>query len=167
MAQDRLDLAHRLTGLARILIGAPGRPKSLVKPSGDWSGVPPFGGTLNAQAALSSFIGCGARICRACGMEARSAELEGALQYPPRSVGQDAQPPPPAKTVPLLVSPRRIELGISGSSPPPGTQLFLRRPPILEPGAPEADHSGVWDLICGIGQETDALGILTRNRPFV
>jgi hypothetical protein len=32
------------------------------------------------------------------GMEARSAELEGALQYPPRSVGQDAQPPPPAKT---------------------------------------------------------------------
>ena len=56
------------------------------------------------------------------GMEARSAELEGALQYPPRSVGQDAQPPPPAKTVPQLVSPRRIELGISGSSPPPGTQ---------------------------------------------
>src|SRR3954470_10927261 len=70
------------------------------------------------------------------GAEARSAELEGALQYPPRSVGQDAQPPPPAKTVPQLVSPRRIELGISGASPPPGTQLFLRRPPILEPGAP-------------------------------
>ena len=70
------------------------------------------------------------------------ADLEGALQYPPRSVGQDAQPPPPAKTVPQLVSPRRIELGISGSSPPPGTQLFLRRPPILEPGAPPSTGSG-------------------------
>ena len=47
-------------------------------------------------------------------VEARSAELEGALQYPPASVGQDAQPPP-AKMVPQLVTPRRIELGISGS----------------------------------------------------
>ena len=74
-------------------------------------------------------------------VEARSAELEGALQYPPPSVGQDAQPPP-AKTVPQLVSPRRIELGVSGSSPPPGTQLFLRRPPIMEPGAPPATGSG-------------------------
>ena len=104
------------------------------------------------------------------GMEARSAELEGALQYPPRSVGQGAQPPPPAKTVPQLVSPRRIELGISGSStarhttiseaPAESWNLEHRR-------RPEADDSGVWDLICGIGQETDALGILTRNRPFV
>jgi hypothetical protein len=75
-------------------------------------------------------------------VEARSAKLEGALQYPPPSVGQDAQPPPPAKTVPQLVSPRRIELGVSGSSPPPGTQLFLRRPPIMEPGAPPATGSG-------------------------
>jgi hypothetical protein len=70
------------------------------------------------------------------GVDARAAELEGALQYLPPSVGQDVQPPPPAKTVPQLVSPRRIELAISGSSAPPGTQLFLRRPPILEPGAP-------------------------------
>ena len=46
------------------------------------------------------------------GAEARSAELEGALQYPPSSVGQDAQPPPPAKTVRQLVTPRRIELGV-------------------------------------------------------
>jgi hypothetical protein len=75
-------------------------------------------------------------------VEARSAELEGALQYPPPSVGQDAQPPPPAKTVPQLVTPRRIELGISGSSPPPGTQLFLRRPPIVGPGAPPSTASG-------------------------
>jgi hypothetical protein len=74
--------------------------------------------------------------------DARSAELEGALQYPPPSVGEDAQPPPPVKTTPQLVSPRRIELGISGSSAPPGTQLFLTRPPILEPGAPPSTGSG-------------------------
>ena len=75
-------------------------------------------------------------------VEARSAEIEGALQYPPLSVGEDAQPPPPAKTVPQLVSPRRIELGVSGSSPPTGTQLFLTRPPILGPGAPPSTDSG-------------------------
>jgi hypothetical protein len=76
------------------------------------------------------------------GVEARNAEIEGALQYPPPSVGEDAQPPPPAKTVPQLVTPRRIELGISGSSPPPGTQLFLRRPPIVGPEAPPSTGSG-------------------------
>ena len=76
------------------------------------------------------------------GVEARSAEIEGALQYPPPSVGEDAQPPPLAKTVPQLVTPRRIELGVSGSSPPPGTRLFLTRPPITEPGAPPATDSG-------------------------
>ena len=92
-------------------------------------------GYLHLSAAVLAFAGL-------VGAEARSAELEGALQYPPPSVGEDAQPPPPAKTVPQLVSPRRIELGISGSSPPPGTQLFLRRPPIMEPGAPPATGSG-------------------------
>ena len=76
------------------------------------------------------------------GLEARSAEIEGALQYPPPSVGEDAQPPPPAKMVPQLVTPRRIELGVSGSSPPPGTRLFLIRPPILRPGAPPSTGSG-------------------------
>ena len=76
------------------------------------------------------------------GVEDRSAEIEGALQYPPPSVGEDAQPPPPARTVPQLVSPRRIELGVSGSSPPSGTQLFLRRPPILERGGPPSTASG-------------------------
>jgi hypothetical protein len=75
-------------------------------------------------------------------VEAGGAEQEGVLQYAPPSVGQDAHPPPPAKTVPQLVSPRRIELGISGSSAPPGTQLFLMRPPILEPGAPPATGGG-------------------------
>ena len=76
------------------------------------------------------------------GADARSAEIEGALQYPPPSVGEDAQPLPPARTVPQLVSPRRIELGVSGSSRPPGTQLFLIRPRILEPGAPPSTGSG-------------------------
>jgi len=47
------------------------------------------------------------------GLDPRSAEIEGALQYPPPSVGEDAQPPPPARTVPQLVTPRRIKLGIS------------------------------------------------------
>ena len=75
-------------------------------------------------------------------VEARCAELEGALQSPPPSVGEDAQPPPPARTVPQLVSPRRIELGVSGSSPPPGTQLFLIRPPIPGPEAPPSTASG-------------------------
>jgi hypothetical protein len=46
------------------------------------------------------------------------AQVEGALQYPPLSVGEDAQPPPPARMMPQIVSPRRIELGLSGSSQP-------------------------------------------------
>jgi hypothetical protein len=48
--------------------------------------------------------------------DARSAELEGALQYPPASAGQDAQPPPPARMVPQPVEPSRTELGFSGSA---------------------------------------------------
>ena len=46
------------------------------------------------------------------------AQVEGAVQYPPPSAGKDAQPPPPAGMVPQTVSPRRIELGVSGSSSP-------------------------------------------------
>jgi hypothetical protein len=45
-----------------------------------------------------------------------SAQIEGALQYPPPSVGEDAQPPPPARMVPQTVPPRQIELGASGLS---------------------------------------------------
>jgi hypothetical protein len=48
-----------------------------------------------------------------------AAAIEGALQYPPTSAGEDAQPPPPARMVPQTVSPRRIELGTSGPSLPP------------------------------------------------
>ena len=33
------------------------------------------------------------------GADAQGAELEGALQYPPSSIGKDAQPPAPAGMV--------------------------------------------------------------------
>jgi hypothetical protein len=51
------------------------------------------------------------------------AQIEGAVQYPPPSIGADAQPPPPAGMVPKIVSPRRLELGASQSS------LVLINPP--------------------------------------
>jgi hypothetical protein len=78
------------------------------------------------------------------GLDAQSTELEGALQYPPRSVGQDAQPPLPAGVVPPPVSPRQIELGVSGSSLPPRLQQFLMRPPLRTDGhgAPPPTGSG-------------------------
>jgi hypothetical protein len=73
-----------------------------------------------------------------------AAELEGALQYPPRSIGEDAQPPPPARMLPDPVSPWRVELGISGSSIPPSAQRFYIRSPLRwdGPGAPPATESG-------------------------
>ena len=78
------------------------------------------------------------------GADAQGAELEGALQYPPPSVGKDAQPPPPAIMVQPLVSPWRIELGVSGSSGPPSTQRFFIRPPVRwdGAGAPPPTESG-------------------------
>ena len=51
------------------------------------------------------------------------AQIEGALQYPPLSVGEDAQAPPPARKAPQTVSPRQTELAVSGSSRLPGNQL--------------------------------------------
>src|SRR5947209_16873208 len=45
-----------------------------------------------------------------------NSQVGGAVQYPPASVGEDAQPPPPARMAPQSVSPRRIELGVSGPS---------------------------------------------------
>lgn len=56
------------------------------------------------------------------------AQIDGAVQYPPASVGKDAQPPPPAGMVPQTVSPRRIELDVSGPSQPPGGSRFRSRP---------------------------------------
>jgi hypothetical protein len=68
-------------------------------------------------------------------VDGSSAELEGALQYPPPSVGEDAQPPPPARMAPQPVSPRRIEMGVSGTSVPSYTQRFYIRPS-LRSGSP-------------------------------
>jgi len=122
---------------------APGPPeRDLVEPSSYCPGVPPLGGTLMHTLSCFHLSAAVFAFAALVGVEAQSAELEGALQYPPPSVGEDAQPPPPARTVPQLVTPRRIELGVSGSSPPPGTQLFLIRPPTLEPGAPPSTGSG-------------------------
>ena len=64
---------------------------------------------------------------------ALGAELESALQYPLPSVGEDAQPPSPAKTAPQLVSPRRIELASAG-------QRATRHTTISDPSA----NLGTW-----------------------
>ena len=124
------------------------RPERLVVPKGIWLNPRVIGRGFTSEGTVMPKLGCFQLMAATLafvmlvGAEARSAEPEGAFRYPPPSVGQDAQPPPPAKTVPRLVSPRRIELGISGSSAPPGTQLFLTRPPILEPGAPPTTGNG-------------------------
>ena len=55
-----------------------------------------------------------------------NAQIEGAVQYPPISIGEDAQPPPPARMAPQSVSPRRIELGASGSSQVPANIRYRR-----------------------------------------
>lgn len=73
------------------------------------------------------------------------AQIGGALQYPPASIGEDAQPPPPARMVPQIVSPRRIELGASGSSQPPAdiNRPFMAPPPRLDaPPAPPPTTAG-------------------------
>ena len=74
----------------------------------------------------------------AIGAGVSGAELEGALQYPPPSIGKDTQPPPPAGLVRQSVSPRRIELEVSGSSAAPSIQKFhiLPSPGFGEPGKP-------------------------------
>jgi len=92
---------------------------------------------VNLLAAQFAFIGL-------MGTDALGAELEGALQYPPVSIGADAQPPPPARMVPQIVSPRRIELGVSGSSFPPTTQRSLTSPHLQwdRPGATPETGSG-------------------------
>jgi hypothetical protein len=58
------------------------------------------------------------------GSSVAQAQIEGAVQYPPHSIGEDAQPPPPARMAPQSVSPRKIELGGSGSSQLPGNYQF-------------------------------------------
>ena len=62
------------------------------------------------------------------GLSAAIAQVVGAVQYPPASVGEDAQPPPPAGMAPQSMSPRRIELGFSGPSERPGYAIREVRP---------------------------------------
>jgi hypothetical protein len=62
------------------------------------------------------------------GLSTAKAQVGGAVQYPPASVGEDAQPPPPARMVPQSMSPRRIELGVSGPSERPGYAIRSVRP---------------------------------------
>ena len=57
-------------------------------------------------------------------------QIDRALQYPPLSIGEDAQPPPPAKMVPQPILLRRVEFGVSGSSLPP-----LKPPYRIQPNA--------------------------------
>lgn len=52
-------------------------------------------------------------------LSSANAQVGGAVQYPPASIGEDAQPPPPARMAPQSMSPQRIELGISGPSERP------------------------------------------------
>jgi hypothetical protein len=92
-----------------------------------------------------SFVGGLAVLLASVGLlasDALGAELEGALQYPPASIGADAQPPPPARIVQEPVSTRRIELGVSGSSVPPKTQQFYIRTPIRGYGTEARPSSG-------------------------
>jgi len=93
--------------------------------------------SFHLLAALVAFTGL-------AGARAFGAELEGALQYPPRSIGGDAQLPPPARMLPQPVSPWRIELGESGSSQPPSTQRFYILSPLRwdGPGAPPPTGGG-------------------------
>jgi hypothetical protein len=92
-------------------------------------------GFVSGLAALLASVGL-------LGSDALAAELEGALQYPPASVGADAQPPPPARMIQEPVSPWRIELGVGRSSVPPKTQQFFIRTPIHRDGTEAPPSSG-------------------------
>ena len=74
------------------------------------------------EALIVAVLGCGLLF----GLGTANAQTGGAVQYPPASVGEDAQPPPPARTVPQSMSPRRIELGISGASERPAIRSVHR-----------------------------------------
>ena len=76
------------------------------------------------EARLAAIIGSALLI----GLSAAIAQVVGAVQYPPASVGEDAQPPPPARMAPQSMSPRRIELGFSGPSERPGYSIRDARP---------------------------------------
>ena len=74
------------------------------------------------------------------------AQVSGALQYPPPELGEDVQPPPPARMVPRAMSPRRIELGVSGSSQPPTDYPYRVHPPIDQLPARTVPPLGAWAM---------------------
>jgi len=76
------------------------------------------------EALLAAAIGSALLI----GLSTANAQTGGVVQYPPASVGEDAQPPPPARMAPQSMSPRRIELGVSGPSERPGYSIRAVRP---------------------------------------
>ena len=73
-----------------------------------------IGGSIR-EVLLFAIIGCALLI----GSRTVNAQFGGALQYPPASVGEDAQPPPPAGMAPQSMSPRRVDLEVSGPSQRP------------------------------------------------
>src|SRR5437660_1015239 len=71
-------------------------------------------------------------------MSSANSQVGGAVQYPPASIGEDAQPPPPARMVPQSMSPQRIELGISGPSGRPDySNRAVRSRELPSPPPPE------------------------------
>jgi hypothetical protein len=78
----------------------------------------------STRGALFAVVGSALLI----GLGTSNAQIGGAVQYPPASVGEDAQPPPPARMAPQSMSPRRIELGVSGSSERPDHAVRGVRP---------------------------------------
>ena len=62
------------------------------------------------------------------GQGAVHGQIDGAVQYPPVSIGEDAQPPAPAKMVPQPVSPRQVEFGVRGSCLPPLKPPYRTQP---------------------------------------
>jgi hypothetical protein len=66
--------------------------RDVVEPSGYWPEVP-LSGTLMQKLSYFHLSAASLAFAALVGVEARSTELEGALQYPPPSVGEGVQPP--------------------------------------------------------------------------
>jgi hypothetical protein len=94
-----------VTGMGQIT-----RPTQITRP------VP---GALLVAVIASAFL---------ISLSSANSQVRGAVQYPPASVGEDAQPPPPARMAPQSMSPRRTELGVSGPSGLPGYSIRDVRP---------------------------------------
>jgi hypothetical protein len=80
--------------------------------------------SMRNQTGFGTLIGFGRHIAIIgfvvlIGPDVAHGQIDGAVQYPPLSIGEDAQPPPPARMVPQPISPRHVEFGVSGSSLPP------------------------------------------------